>query len=78
VAGLTVGFIVGGPIGGVLLGAAADALAGKKIDLGPPDDKIKAIGESVHNSNSAIVAEIKSHNTDMIAVDIRKSGGTLH
>lgn len=77
-AGVTVGFMVGGPIGGLLLGAAAGALAGKKIDLGLPDDKIKAIGESMHNSSSAIIAEIKSGNMDLIAAAIRKSDGTLH
>jgi uncharacterized membrane protein len=77
-AGVTVGFMVGGPIGGLLLGAAAGAFAGKKIDLGLPDDKIKAIGESMHNSSSAIIAEVKSGNTDLLAAAIRKSDGTLH
>jgi uncharacterized membrane protein len=76
IAGLVVGTMLGGPIGGALLGGAAGALAAK-IDLGIPNEKIEIISESMDNATSAIFAQIKSGNEDMIAAAVRESGAKV-
>ena len=76
VAGLVVGTMLGGPIGGALLGGAAGALAAK-IYLGIPNEKIEIISESMDYASSAIFAQIKSGNEDMIAAAVRESEATV-
>ena len=49
-----------------------------KLELGISYDQIEAVSESMDNASSAIFAEIKSGNKDLIASAIRQSGGTLH
>lgn len=77
IAGLVIGTMVGGPIGGILLGGAAGALMGK-IDVGVPEDEIKAIADSMEDASSAIIAQIEGGNMDLLAAAVRDSGGQVH
>ncbi len=78
--GLVIGVVVGGPIGGALLGGAAGAFAGKKIDLGIPDERITAVSNAMENASSAILLQIeKEHsNVELLRAAIKQSGGTIH
>jgi uncharacterized membrane protein len=76
ITGLVVGIMLGGLIGGALLGGAAGALTAK-IDLGIPNDKIEIISESMAKATSAIFAQIKSGNEDIIAAAVRESGAKV-
>ncbi len=78
-AGLLIGLFVGGPIGGLALGAVGGGLVGKKIDLGVSNDEIAAVSESMDSCTSAIAVHIKSvKNKEMLAAAVRQSGGTVH
>jgi uncharacterized membrane protein len=77
IAGLVIGTMVGGPIGGILLGGATGALMGK-IDIGVPDDEVKAVADSMEDASSAIIAQIEGGNMDLLAAAVRDSGGKVH
>lgn len=76
IAGLVVGTMLGGPIGGALLGGATGALAAK-IDLGIPNEQIEAVSESMEDASSAIFAQIRIKNQELLSAAIRQSGGKL-
>ena len=59
VLGFVVGFMFGGPIGGLLVGGVAGALL-KKTDYGVGVDKVKAVGEGMANNSSALLVQIES------------------
>lgn len=70
--------LFGGPIG-VLIGSAAGAafggLAGKLIDTGIPDQRLKQIGEALTPGTSAIVAVIEHAWVAEIQGELQKAGG---
>lgn len=78
--GLVIGVVVGGPVGGALLGGAAGAFAGKKVDLGIPDDRITAVSEAMHNASSAILLSIDESHTNiaLLKAAIKQAGGVIH
>ena len=77
-AGLVVGLVIGGPIGGALLGAGAGALAGKVIDLGVPNEEIKAVSASLERASSALLLEFKAGDPNLLVKALEQSGGQLH
>ena len=77
--GFVIGLMIGGPIGGALLGGAAGYLAGKKIDLGVSNDKIKSVTDEMVDGSSAIFIQLGSDkHADIIANLLGNSGGSLY
>jgi uncharacterized membrane protein len=61
----------------VLLGAAGGALAGRVIDLGIPDEKIRQVGQAMDIATSAILIEVKSGDPQKLVSAMEESGGKL-
>ena len=74
-AGAVLGLLGGGFLRGALLGAAGGAAAGKFIDLGLDDDFLKAVGDSLGASSSAIVALVDFEQVDRAMQELDKFEG---
>jgi uncharacterized membrane protein len=63
VAGGTVGFVagmlLGGPVGGALLGMLGGGIWGAR-DTGVPDDRLRALGESLAPGRALLCALVKA------------------
>ena len=82
--GLVVGFILGGPVLGVLAGLGLGAIAGRRIDHGLDDEFISKVSKSLKPRTSALlvlideehaegaIAYLKSFNAEMHVSDISK------
>jgi uncharacterized membrane protein len=76
--GLLLG-ILGGPLGmliGGATGAAIGGLAGKVIDTGIPDDRLREIGALLAANTSAIVAMVEPGQAEPLLAAISQGGGT--
>lgn len=82
--GLVVGFVLGGPVLGVLAGLGLGAIAGRRIDHGLDDEFISKVSKSLKPGTSALlvlideehaegaIAYLKSFNAEMHVSDISK------
>ncbi len=75
IAGGVLGLLGGGLVKGALLGAAGGAAAGKFVDLGLDDDFLKAVGESLSPSSSAIVALVDFEHVDQAMAELEQYEG---
>ncbi|NIM93419.1 MAG: DUF1269 domain-containing protein [Anaerolineales bacterium] len=75
VAGGLLGLLGGGLLRGAILGAAGGAAAGEFVDLGLDDDFLKAVGESLGPSSSAIVALVDFQQVDQAMEELDKFAG---
>lgn len=76
--GLLLG-ILGGPLGmliGSATGAAIGGLAGKLIDTGIPDDRLREIGALLAPNTSAIVAMVEPGQVRPLLAALAQGGGT--
>lgn len=76
--GLLLG-ILGGPLGmliGSATGAAIGGLAGKLIDTGIPDDRLREIGALLAPNTSAIVAVVEPGQVRALTAALAQGGGT--
>jgi uncharacterized membrane protein len=76
--GLLLG-ILGGPLGMVVGGAAGAAiggLAGKLIDTGIPDDRLREIGAMLAPNTSAIIAMVEPGQAEPLLAALAQGGGT--
>jgi uncharacterized membrane protein len=73
--------LLGGPVG-ALIGAAAGAVAGGvaagQIDLGFPDEYLKALQERLETDSSALVVLVESEWVETVTEALSDSGGQLH
>jgi uncharacterized membrane protein len=76
--GLLLG-ILGGPLGmivGGATGAAIGGLAGKLIDTGIPDERLREIGALLAPNTSAIVAMVEPGKAEALLAALAQGGGT--
>lgn len=76
--GLLLG-ILGGPLGmliGTATGAAIGGFAGKFIDTGIPDDRLREIGALLAPNTSAIVAMVEPAQVQPLLAALAQGGGT--
>ncbi|HSR32146.1 MAG TPA: DUF1269 domain-containing protein [Anaerolineae bacterium] len=78
VAGGLLGLLTGKLLVGALVGAAGGAAAGHGIDLGIDDEYLKAVGESLGNKSSALVALVAFERVDRAMAELEKfEGGSV-
>jgi len=53
-------------------------LAGKVIDLGVPDEEIKAVSASLERASSALLLELKAGDPNLLVKALEQSGGQLY
>ncbi|HSD57346.1 MAG TPA: DUF1269 domain-containing protein [Methanotrichaceae archaeon] len=70
--GLLLGLIFFVPVFGLLVGAAAGALAGKYQDLGVDDKFIKEVGETLQPGNSALFLLVREVVPDKVEDALKK------
>jgi uncharacterized membrane protein len=70
--------MLGGPIGGVLLGAAAGALASRKVDLGIPKGKVDLLVAEMVDGSSALFVQGTSKREGVMRAAMLQTNGTLH
>ena len=77
VAGLVAGSIFLTPLFGAGVGALAGGVAGRKVDIGLPDDFVKQVSAQLKPASSALVLVVTSVNKQVVVPQLQKYGGVL-
>ena len=77
VAGLVAGSIFLTPLFGAGVGALAGGAAGRKVDIGLPDDFVKQVSAQLKPASSALVLVVTSVNKQVVVPQLQKYGGVL-
>jgi uncharacterized membrane protein len=72
-----VGLLVGGAIGGIVLGTAAGALAGKAVDLGFSNKELAELGQLMGPGSSAVVAVIERKSLGELCAVLEDRGAEI-
>ena len=67
-----IGLIFFVPVFGMVIGAAAGALAGKYADVGVDDKFIKVVGNSIQPGNSALFLLVRDAMPDKVMDELKK------
>ncbi|MDD4448106.1 MAG: DUF1269 domain-containing protein [Methanothrix sp.] len=70
--GLLIGLIFLVPIFGLVLGAAAGAIAGKYTNVGMDEQFIKEVGNTIQPGNSALFLLVRESTPDKVMDELRK------
>jgi uncharacterized membrane protein len=76
-AGLVAGSIFLTPLFGVAAGALVGSVAGRKVDIGLPDDFVKQVSAQLKPQSSALVLVVNSVNKQVVVPQLQRHGGVL-
>ena len=76
-AGLVAGSIFLTPLFGVAAGALIGGAAGRKVDIGLPDDFVKQVSAQLKPQSSALVLVVNSVNKQVVVPQLQQYGGVL-
>lgn len=76
-AGLIAGSIFLTPLFGAAVGALAGGVAGRKVDIGLPDDFVKQVSAQLKPQSSALVLVVNSVNKQVVVPQLQQYGGVL-
>ena len=72
------GFIFGGPIGAMLLGAAGGALVGASTDKGLQKKFVQEVSEAIKPNSSALFFIMRDSNPDMVIAALKPYKGEVY
>jgi uncharacterized membrane protein len=76
-AGLIAGSIFLTPLFGMAAGAVIGGVAGRKVDIGLPDDFVKQVSVQLKPESSALVLVVTSINKQVVVPQLQKHGGVV-
>jgi uncharacterized membrane protein len=76
-AGLIAGSIFLTPLFGVAAGALVGGAAGRRVDIGLPDDFVKQVSAQLKPQSSALVLVVTSINKQVVVPQLQQHGGVL-
>jgi uncharacterized membrane protein len=76
-AGLVAGSIFLTPLFGVAAGALIGGVAGRKVDIGLPDDFVKQVSAQLKPESSALLLVINSANRSLVVSQLQQHGGVV-
>lgn len=76
-AGLIAGSIFLTPLFGAAVGALAGGVAGRKVDIGLPDDFVRQVSAQLKPQSSALVLVVNSANRQVVVPQLQPHGGVV-
>ena len=76
--GLFIGFMFGGPIGALILGAAGGALVGASADLGLQKSFVKEVSEAIKPNTSALFIIVRDSNPNAAIAALKPYKGEVY
>lgn len=76
-AGLVAGSIFLTPLFGAAAGALIGGVAGRKVDIGLPDDFVKQVSAQLKPQSSALVLVVNSANRQVVVPQLQQHGGVV-